>query len=290
MYNINVEDWYCILVDRVTGPGDYILSIAQTREYVPGSLDGDVSPINFNDYYYIYLDERDTLQINVDLAGYRSSYVDLFLYDTEFNEVASDLQGKNLAITYTAEVAGYYYIRFYHEDLNVTASYSGGVTINDDDLELRQPSFLPLILSISIPLVCIAAVLGVVIVRKQRTGMWFWHEAGFKSRMSNLKRKSSKKLFTMRENIAYKASRFKKKVSAKVEEIRDTPLKQVKRGEFPVRPIEEIDFEESFDEKLKDQELDFLKKVSISKKGADKDLKKAWGKSWKDDIEFEDEE
>ena len=50
----------------------------------------------------------------------------------------------------------------------------------------------------------------------------------------------------MKENIAYKASKFKKKVSSKIEEMRDTPLKKVKRGEFPVRPVEEIDFEESF--------------------------------------------
>jgi len=290
IYDIPTDGWYTIQVDKLPGGSttmNYTLTVAITYSIAPGSLSGSVSKENINDYYNIYLNVGDRIKIVTSLTGYRSAYVDLVLYDTDFNPVASDLTGEELEITYTAPKSGYYYIRFYHDVLNVEATFTGRVGINE--IEWPPINWL-LLLSIMIPSVCVAAVVGATVVRKQKKGVWFWNEEGVKRRAKRVARKSWLKAYKMRKSVSAGVDNLKKKVSAKVEDIKESPLRKVKRGEFPVRPVEEIQFDESFDDSLKDEEKEFLKKAPLSEKAADKDLKKAWGNSWDDEIEFDDEE
>ncbi|MBD3190104.1 MAG: hypothetical protein GF308_05650 [Candidatus Heimdallarchaeota archaeon] len=84
----------------------------------PTSLTGTVDSTDKNDFYQVYFYSGQMIQLDFEVTTVGSSYVDMYLYDEDYTQLAYDDWGNELDIDYniTIRYSGYYYIRFRNMD------------------------------------------------------------------------------------------------------------------------------------------------------------------------------
>ncbi|MHA1149786.1 MAG: PPC domain-containing protein [Promethearchaeota archaeon] len=281
IYDITETNWYNIRVDQVSGTGDYSLTAAIAKEYTEDNFETTFGVENLNQYYWIELDKGETLNIDLEFSGYKSYYVGVIVYDSNYEVVAKETQGDRKSISYTAEGAGIYFI-------HIDNSKMGYGTIEGDIEVLPAPPETPTIDIIAIIIIAVALFVGVSIVsiigvRRAKYGEWFWQEEGFKSKFTGIKQKFSGS--ERKPKLKTKEVLPTKKIKRpKIKSIRRDLESEIIREKSVIDVVEEKailmepDFEFGSEEETVEDIKSILKTAQISQSVKDSEL-------WKDIIE-----
>ncbi len=263
VYDTSHTTWYAIQVDQVQGDGQYTLTAAIAKECEQGDYDGEFTAENLNQYYYLELKEGDTIDINLDCDGFRSSYVDLYLYDSELNELEKD-EGPELKITYTAKESGTYFIRIHNSEIGAGA-ITGVISVTEEESisEGLDPLFLILLIIgvfAAISIVSIA-VLG---IHRVRHGEWSWQTDKFKSKMQKLRSKLSSSRENLSAKVSVSMSHIKSKRTAQNNSNLDVDRIIEMKGEESKSMAEEANIEFEADDINTEELSSFMKKFKVS--------------------------
>lgn len=106
----------------------------------PGYLNGSIGGIDDDDFYKIWLETGEFLEVEAYSYGFSYSFVDLFLYSTNTTEslVQFDDLNDEIFVYYTAQDSGYHYLRFFTEE-SIVGTYEADITIYGDISDDFEP-------------------------------------------------------------------------------------------------------------------------------------------------------
>ncbi|MHA1283075.1 MAG: PPC domain-containing protein [Promethearchaeota archaeon] len=272
VYDIEKSDWYKILVDRVYGSGQFTLTTAIAEQYNPGDFNGAYTPSNLNQYYYVELKKGEILNINLECSGYRSSYVQLYLYDSNLNEIAKDTDGISLSITYNATEDGIYFFRIYNSKMG-TGSIQGEVSVTP--IEKSEPIGMDIgmIILIIVGITSIISIIAVIGIRRVKYGEWFWKEDYFRYKLTDAKEKLAK----FKKNLTWKLKSSREALSDKLMEIKENKALKKEAAEISKKTAKSKSITPTFKDfdDITPEELKILKEAKVSDKIKDAEFWKS---------------
>ncbi len=272
-YETSHSSWYTIRVDQVSGAGQYTLTTAIAKECEQGDYKGTFTPETLNQYYYVELKEGETIDIDFDCEGFRSSYVNLYLYDSDLNELEKD-GGPALSVSYTAKESGTYFIRIHNSEIG-TGTIAGDISVTEEE-PVPEPFSPLLLILIVVGAFAVISIFAFVGIHKARSGEWPWQSKKFKSKMTNVKRKLSSSRENLSGKLSVKMSHVKSKKTAPKKSKLDVDRIIELKGEKSKSIEEEIEFDA--DDMNTEDLSSFMKKLKVSENMDNAEF-------WKDLIE-----
>jgi len=277
-YTVDETAWYYILVDRISGTGNFTLTVAQPQPSPIGRIADNYIPEDINEYLSINLKKGQELNINLECSGKRDYYVHLYLYDENLTVLAKDIVGPDLQLTYKVLENGIYYIRIHNSEVG-DGIYSGAISVSGDEELTPAINYLGIFILILIPLV-----IGIVIAfysygYKQSNGVYPWQNENVKYKFGRFKRKTAEKLAPVKEKISTKTAKLKAIYGERVK--REKESASIIMSEHKVEPETKFRFSTIASKpkiqlepgELTKAELDALKNAKISDKYKDSEFK-----------------